>query len=401
MFLTLDSLYSASEKYWWSFFDNFFVWIYFLEILSKMIANGIIRGERAYFKTKWNFFDFFVVIASILNFFFSNLNLNLNLLKTIRVLRPLMTITKIDRLKHIITTVGNSLPYFTEIVLVLLFFLTLMAIMGVQLFRGVLGSRCIQTATQIVGNFCTDSCAEGWTCQKFENPNMGLSCFDNFFSSFLIVNFILKKALQGITLEGWSEIFMYLNSSYSSISFFYFFVVIVIGNIFLLNLSLAVILTKYKENYKPEGIEFYYIRLSLVNKLDSDFYQKIMLLNNLGKSEKDEFARSSRIKFGRNFGSGSRSYGSRMNDYFLIAGNSSSNRVVPIDGSKVFGDEHILEEKPKHSSSKLFLNPPSYRNFDGNFSNRQNCKVENESFGKLEKNSNLPVFLCKFFLLLS
>lgn len=51
-----------------------------------------------------------------------------------------------------------------------------------------------------------------------------------------------------MTLEGWSGfMYLYLDSS-GYIAFFYFPLIVVIGNFFLLKLFLAVIMTSFEEN---------------------------------------------------------------------------------------------------------------------------------------------------------
>lgn len=72
-------------------------------------------------------------------------------------------------------------------------------------------------------------------CGKMlDNPNYGVTNFDNFFASALVV-------WQVITMEGWTFIMYYIEATLGWISNIYFLVIIFIGAFFLVNLTLAVI----------------------------------------------------------------------------------------------------------------------------------------------------------------
>jgi hypothetical protein len=84
---------------------------------------------------------------------------NLTGFRAIRVIRPLKTITKISRLRQIIATIVNSIPFLLDILLVLGFFFTVMAIAGQQMFAGLLKHRCANADGQI--NFVTNQVCDG------------------------------------------------------------------------------------------------------------------------------------------------------------------------------------------------------------------------------------------------
>lgn len=70
------------------------------------------------------------------------------------------------------------------------------------------------------------------------NPNLGTYSFDNFFAAFLTL-------LQCITLEGWSDIMYYTQEASSFWAWPYFVLAIIIGNYFLVNLSLGVLINHF------------------------------------------------------------------------------------------------------------------------------------------------------------
>ncbi len=74
-----------------------------------------------------------------------------------------------------------------------------------------------------------------------ESPNWDVTNFDNIGSSFLMV-------FQITTLEGWSEIMYWLFDAFTVYVVFYFVLLIFIGSFFLINLTLAVIKSKFTTN---------------------------------------------------------------------------------------------------------------------------------------------------------
>jgi len=67
---------------------------------------------------------------------------NLKSLRTMRVLRPLRSINAVPSMKRLVSTLLMSLPQMGYLVTFVLFFITIFAILGVQLFTRVLYRRC-------------------------------------------------------------------------------------------------------------------------------------------------------------------------------------------------------------------------------------------------------------------
>ena len=97
----------------------------------------------------------------------------------------------------------------------------------------------------LCGNHECDK-SEGYICAKgLDNPNWGITNFDDIGASFLTV-------FQCLTGEGWSFIMYILWNSYPrSMVTTYFLILILFGVFFVLNLFLAVIKNNFgKENQK-------------------------------------------------------------------------------------------------------------------------------------------------------
>lgn len=81
----------------------FFASIFLLESIFKIIARGFVNGPETYLRrSKWNVFDFVVVLSSIVDLtllFFDVHGSLLRLLRMLRVLRPLRSLTTIPSLQ--------------------------------------------------------------------------------------------------------------------------------------------------------------------------------------------------------------------------------------------------------------------------------------------------------------
>jgi len=95
---------------------------------------------------------------------------NLSVLRSFRVLRPLRTISGIEGLRVIVSALISSLKALLNAVVVLVFFFLIFAIGGLQLFSGILKKRCIsiETGSYVAdSDFCgTRECPPGYFCGK-------------------------------------------------------------------------------------------------------------------------------------------------------------------------------------------------------------------------------------------
>jgi len=140
---------------------------------------------------------------------------------------------------------------------VVIFVWLVFAIAGLQLFSGLLKRRCFDEGSGQTFNFqdgeilCrgTDDCPGGFICGKQSaNPQFGVTNFDNLGSAFLMV-------FQVTTMEGWSMIMIEVQRVFTDIAILYFLLLVFIGNFFLLNLLLAVIIVKFTEAQNKAKLE--------------------------------------------------------------------------------------------------------------------------------------------------
>lgn len=237
-------------------FDTAYLVIYTIEMCLKIIGMGFLFNEGAYLREAWNVMDFVIVVTAYIPYLFSSSTVNLQAFRALRVLRPLRTISSIEQLRVLIITLIGSLKSLLNILFLLLFLFSIFAIAGLQLFQGVLKRRCFDVDTGIVLSDPSEDtsneqkyCASDSDCglvngivhicgKMIANPDYGIINFDTVFDSLLMV-------FQVVTLEGWSNIMLVLQKTFSPYVVFYFIFLIFIGAFFLLNLTLAVIKTEF------------------------------------------------------------------------------------------------------------------------------------------------------------
>ena len=69
-----------------------FVSLFCLEAILKIIAYGFVLDQNTYLRDPWNWIDFIIVVAGIINLIFK-INSNLLSLQVFRLLKPLKTMT--------------------------------------------------------------------------------------------------------------------------------------------------------------------------------------------------------------------------------------------------------------------------------------------------------------------
>jgi hypothetical protein len=208
--------------------ENIFLALYTLEMILKILGLGFLFNKGAYLRDPWNILDFTIVMSAYVTVIQEIVTiidnggvkpqvtaedagqegLSLNSLRSFRVLRPLKAVTSIKGLQILVLSVIKALPLLQETIIVLMSFFVVFAIAGTQLLSGLLKRRCINIETGIKIDledgfyFCggNNKCPDGYFCGKQnENPNYGVTNFDNLMYSLLVV-------FQCVTLEGWSDI---------------------------------------------------------------------------------------------------------------------------------------------------------------------------------------------------
>ena len=120
--------------------------IFVAECVVKIIVLGFYWGHKTYLKDEWNILDFIIVIFSILTWILESIadGTNISFIKgfrALRALRPLRVVSKNEGIKTVVNSLILSIPALMNVLLIVLLFLLVFGILGIQLFKGKLG-RC-------------------------------------------------------------------------------------------------------------------------------------------------------------------------------------------------------------------------------------------------------------------
>merc|ERR1719264_1201773 len=232
---------------------------------------GFILHKNSYMRNMWNIMDFFVVTSGFLPFLMpagSEKTLNLNTLRTFRVLRPLKLVSGVPSLQVVISSIIKAIGPLANIALLLMFAITIFAIIGLEFFAGALNSTCyrLDNLEEIVSDGdrpmpCNPSTPEtapmgAYLCdantsiclEKWSGPNHGITTFDN-------IGLAVLTTFQVVTMEGWTQIMYATNDAEgNSSNWMFFFPLIILGSFFMLNLVLGVLSGEFaKEKDRVES----------------------------------------------------------------------------------------------------------------------------------------------------
>lgn len=228
----LESVFTASE-----YVFNF---LFALEALMKIIKYGFIGCEGSYLRDSWSALDFFLVISSIIDMTFTNVEIGfIRILRMLRTLKPLRFISHNKNMKIIVNSLINSFTAILNVILVILFIWLIFGILGISILGEKMGYCSFET-NYGVG---IKDCPSGEWHNHYWN-------FDNIVNS-LITLFVLS------TMEGWpSLLYTSLDSNGNSdgpglnknkIAGVFYLSFIFIGSFFLVNLFVGVIFMQYTE----------------------------------------------------------------------------------------------------------------------------------------------------------
>lgn len=136
--------------------------IFVAEFVIKVIVMGYYWGEKTYLRDPWNILDFIIVFFSIVTWVLQAYATSdvtfLRGFRALRALRPLRVVSKNEGIKTVVNALLESIPALINVLLIVLLFLLVFGILGIQLFKGQLGY-CndsgdeIQTKAQCIGQY--------------------------------------------------------------------------------------------------------------------------------------------------------------------------------------------------------------------------------------------------------
>ncbi|XP_032588208.2 voltage-dependent calcium channel type A subunit alpha-1 isoform X20 [Drosophila mojavensis] len=249
--------------------EAYFLCIFCVEASLKILALGLVLHKHSYLRNIWNIMDFFVVVTGAMTIFAeANIDVDLRMLRSFRVLRPLKLVSRIPSLQVVLKSIIKAMAPLLQIGLLVLFAIVIFAIIGLEFYSGALHKTCYsledpnklvkegESETPCNTDNTTEKAGGSYVCnittsmclEKWDGPNSGITSFDN-------IGFAMLTVFQCITMEGWTAILYWTNDALgSSFNWIYFVPLIVIGSFFMLNLVLGVLSGEFaKEREKVEN----------------------------------------------------------------------------------------------------------------------------------------------------
>lgn len=225
-----------------------------MEMTVKVIALGYaFCGGDSYIRSGWNQLDFVIVVVGIVSWAAENVNVGgIRALRAFRVLRPLKLISNIESLQIVLNSLLKAIPKLVNVAALLLFFMVIYAIIGLEFYRSFLSQMCYDVNTN-AWNETWRTVEEDSVCSMY--PDKGVQCGDEQvclhndyprdegMQSFNNVGTALLTVFICTTQEGWTNVLYVANDTTgsSNINWLYFVSLIILGSFLITNLMLGVI----------------------------------------------------------------------------------------------------------------------------------------------------------------
>ncbi|CAF2777765.1 unnamed protein product [Rotaria sp. Silwood2] len=256
----------SRERKFLNYTNYIFTAIFTIEMMIKVIANGLIFGSNTYLHTGWNVMDGFLVIISVIDISTMNrgsITLStesdttshimgmLRVFRLLRALRPLRVINRAPGLKLVVHALLSSLKPIGHIVIICGIFFIIFGILGVQLFKG----KFYYCEGSLAHNVKTRQQCEAMPDHRWQNQQYN---FDHLGQALLTL-FILSSK------DGWVQIMyngidavdteMQPIRNYSEAKLIYFISFILIVSFFVLNMFVGVVVENFHKCRAQQELE--------------------------------------------------------------------------------------------------------------------------------------------------
>jgi hypothetical protein len=201
------------------YLGNTFSAIYLVEMMIKMVGLGV--GQ--YFSSWWNRADFVMVASSGMGFLTSSPALSglAPVLRVFRIVRITKLIPRFKNLRRVISTFVATLPSIMNIGLLIMLVYFVFAILGMNFFW----------AADLGGEYLNE------------------------FTNFRNIGNALLAVFQSSTGENWNGIMFELSSQgYAIQARMFFFGLAIVGNLILINLFVAVVISNFHDESEASGL---------------------------------------------------------------------------------------------------------------------------------------------------
>lgn len=227
-------------------FHEIFFLVYFVELLVKVIAYGLLAKRFTYLRDPWNWVDF---LATLTGFMTVYIGVSSNPIRFLRL------VNFFTRPRLIFATSCSLLLRMRDVLCFAAFSIFFYSVYFMHCFTGVLSQRCVKDLAGLPTDLDTFNfsngyasedhelcgyasgaihCPENYTCHVVpnSNPNYGYTNFDTFFSSAMSV-------LRLMTRDWWEGLLTQVESTMGAQGVPSFLVVLVFGSFVLSNFIMA------------------------------------------------------------------------------------------------------------------------------------------------------------------
>ena len=216
----------------------------------KMISDGIIFNKNAYLRNIINLIDFFCLCIGFLGFF--NIATEYRYLRALRSIKPIRILIRSENLSLMMETIIASIPSMINLIFFIFLYIYTFTLLGLSIFKGKLEYVCITDFTLQNEEECINI-GGNWI---FNREN-----YANFFYG-------LKSTFELILKDEWvQEMEVAGKKTGNKWVWLYYIIVMFIGNIFLLNMIIAIVIQEFR-TLKAKRFHF-----ALLNEAEKDWIQ--------------------------------------------------------------------------------------------------------------------------------
>ncbi len=190
LFLATSSRLYSHYGWWIDLFDHCCVIFFAIELAARIYVSGL-----SFFKSRWNLFDTFIVLISILPHAGY-----LSSLRTLRILRLVRLIRFFPKMQFLIVSVKDAIPGMLSVLFFLSLFFSIFSLLTFNLFKGLNGEHFSSITNTFVAMFQL-MINDGWV--EIVRPVQKIVPYANaFFICYLVVmRFTLLNLFFGLIIN--------------------------------------------------------------------------------------------------------------------------------------------------------------------------------------------------------
>jgi len=220
-------------------FNEFFTWIFFVELISKLIGLGFVN----YRKDKYNLFDAVIVIISLIDWTISRLpgvdaGSALNAFRALRLLRMLKLSKSWHALSEILRKTAQSIKDIGNFSLLLALFMYIFALLGMELFSNI--AIIDENDNLVVGEEAVQALYNSGEYFAMPRDN-----FNNVGTALTTVFIVIIGEDWNWTMYQWVRAYGAASAVSYNIAIFFFLLLMIFGNIVLFSLFTAILLRNF------------------------------------------------------------------------------------------------------------------------------------------------------------